>query len=811
MNIYSRFVLILILAVANSYNIWSQHMGPSASDPERASNYGEELQKSNRDSLITWQEKVLLHLADDQAPNRSMIFFKGYLLTGTKNLRVNMSKVLKVELLDLQGEVVLKQYHPINEGMITGNLEIPKKLPAGQYYLRAYTRWMQNYGEASYAVKPIFIGRAKSRTEAGNSSSGIEIYPEGGHLLNGLHNRVVMRTDRQDGATNSLSGKITDTNGKVVSSLTAYPADFFTASFVAQRGNTYKVEMSDGTSYSIPEAKDNGCLLQVNNLDREMIRVRIMATPEYQGAQLKLIGDFDGIPYLERYLNINQQGKVEFEIPKKEFPRGIAWLKLIDETGLELSARPVWIDKNGVKLAIRPKGKAKQQAGEMVLEVEVTDLDDNPIETEVALSITKNPKTFQLSDTPSIDFEEFDLFPVAEKLEGSKGLDRVRQQRFMDDLRLLCSAAEIRRDIDATVEEKGDNIRFPFQDGLELIGFAYDINNKLLRDTPIQVMAFSETDLWVQDIESDSNGRVILQNLQLKGMTELVFRTQGEASQERMVKVIPAKTAAPSKSTEREKTLVAQEKKRIYEATDQTPSDTTGLIELQEVVVQEKEVNKSESPSIYGITPTRIEYQDPERPKSIPELLLNIPNIVVRGIGSINPVVINLRSAMAGGGPILFVLDGFPISQGQGRGGLSSIASNPLVEIMNAVPAGDVERIEFLMGPEAAMFGSRSNGGVLLFYTRTGAELKRSERKEAQLIFQGYEPPVDFVEYKANEPRKVRESSTTLYWNPTVSTGADGKATLRLLIPDDKEPVIIQASTVTKEGGIGKFSAPLPR
>ncbi|MGB5237131.1 MAG: Plug domain-containing protein [Flavobacteriaceae bacterium] len=811
MKDYLCSILILFLVISMPYTIWSQQMGPNATEPLTELDFWVSLQKSNRDSLITWQEKVLLHLADAHAPNKSVIFFKGYLLTGPKNLRVSMSKVLKVELLDQKGEVILKQYHPINEGMIMGNLEVPKKLPSGQYFLRAYTRWMQNYGESSYAVKPVFIGKTKSQPAINNNATPlIDIYPEGGNLLNGLLNRVVVKIDQRGSNANALKGQITDEQGKVVSILTAYPTDFFAATFEPQSGKAYTLKMSDGSSYPMPVAKDKGCLLQINNLDREMVRVRILATSAYQGAQLKLLAEFEGIPYLERYLNINQQGKVEFEMPKKGFRRGIVWLRLIDDEGLELSARPIWIDDGGVKVAVTPINKGKQQAGETVLEVKVTDMEDNPVETEVALSITKNLEALPIPDVASADFDEFDLFPSTEGIGNSTSLDRARQLRFIDDLRLLCSAAEIRRYIDGAGQEGGD-IRFPFQNGLELIGYAYDMENNLLRNTPIQVMAFSETDVWAQDLESDSNGRLVLENLQLRGMTELVFRTTGDESQERMVKVIPAKSTKQSESATREKTLASQEKKRIYEPTDQTPSDTTGLIELQEVVVREKANDKSQSPSLFNVQPTRIKYQNPERPQTIPELLMNIPNIRVIGIGSQNPVAVNIRSEMAGGGPLLYVLDGFPLSQGQGRGSLGSIGNNPLVEIMNLVPASDVERIEFLLGPEAAIFGSRSNGGVLLFYTRTGAELRKSERKEAQLMFQGYELPVDFVEYKETESKRVRELSSTLYWNPTVNTGTDGKAIIKLSIPNNNESVIIQASTVTKEGHIGKFSAALDR
>ncbi len=808
MKDFCRLFIILCLIAANSYFMWSQPMLPGTPDQLKRTGYSV-IQKSNRDSLIAWQEKVLLHLADDHALNNSMIFFKGYLLTGPKNLRVNMSKVLKVELLDQQGEVVINQYHPIEEGMFKGNLGIPKKLPPGQYFLRAYTRWMQNYGERYYTVKPVYIGNPKRRTgTTGNAATEVHIYPEGGSLLNGQLNRVVLKVNQAGANVHALTAQIKDQQGKVASTLTAYPPNYLAAAFEPQPGKVYSLEMSDGHSYPMPAARDKGCLLQINNLDSEMVRVRIMGTPDYQGAQLKLIGDFDGVAFLERYINFNDREKVEFEIPKKELPRGILWLRLLDHSGLELSARPVWIDGGGIKIDVRPLSPGEGQSGEIVLEVEVTDLEDNPIETEVALSITRNLEGQELSKRASNGFDEFDLFPTTGSTEYYKESTLERKGRFLKDLSLLSSATEINRDLGVHLGEE-ENIIYTFQAGLELIGYAYDMENKLLRNTPIQVMAFAENDIWVQDIQTDSEGRIALENLQLKGEAELVFRVEGDQSKERMVKVIPAKNTGSMRSTTLEKEIKSQEKKRIFKPTDRSVSDTTGMIELEEVVVRELASKKPESPSVYNIHPSHVRFQDPKRPKSIPELLLNIPNIRVIGIGTLNPVAVNIRSEMAGGGPILYVLDGMTLTQGDGRGGLGTIGRNPLVEIMNLVPSTDVERIEFLLGPEAATFGSRSNGGVLLFYTRTGAELRRSQRKEAQLMFQGYELPIDFMEYKETESKKVSELSSMLYWNPQIQTDKKGKASITIPFMEYKRNRVIKASAVTKEGQIGKFAAPL--
>jgi hypothetical protein len=371
----------------------------------------------------------------------------------------------------------------------------------------------------------------------------------------------------------------------------------------------------------------------------------------------------------------------------------------------------------------------------------------------------------------------------------------------MADLRLLVSAPDLEND---KIPEAGESrrIEYPFQQGLELIGYAYDMNNSLLRNTPIQVMAFSETDIWVQDIQTDSDGRLVLENLQFQGEAELVFRTKGDQSQERMVKVIPAKNSKTTNSAVLAKTIKSQERKRVYEPTEDIATDTTGLITLKEVVVRETSKKKTVAgPSSYSVEATQVRFQDPKRPKTIPQLLLNIPGVIVNGLGSPYPTV----SIPKVYGPILWVIDGLPLSQTNTSAGP---AVNGLFEVMNLVMATDVERIELLLGANAAVFGSRASGGVFVVYTRSGAEFRNTYRKESQLVFQGYEPIVDFKAYLTTGSKKARLSAKTLYWNPSIKTNEEGKATIRIPDLDNiGNQILIQASTVTIDGRFGAYNA----
>jgi hypothetical protein len=61
------------------------------------------------------------------------------------------SKVLYVELIQGDGSKQATSKVIIENNRAEGEISVPKNIPSGVYYLRAYTKWMRNYGPTTYA------------------------------------------------------------------------------------------------------------------------------------------------------------------------------------------------------------------------------------------------------------------------------------------------------------------------------------------------------------------------------------------------------------------------------------------------------------------------------------------------------------------------------------------------------------------------------------------------------------------------------------------------------------------------------------
>jgi hypothetical protein len=102
-----------------------------------------------------YQEKVFLHTDRPYYYAGDSLFFKGYFAYGNPYLRDELSKVLHVELISDERDILLAKKYPIRDGIVVGDLQLPDSLDGERYYLRAYTNWMRNYGPNQYFMQSL--------------------------------------------------------------------------------------------------------------------------------------------------------------------------------------------------------------------------------------------------------------------------------------------------------------------------------------------------------------------------------------------------------------------------------------------------------------------------------------------------------------------------------------------------------------------------------------------------------------------------------------------------------------------------------
>ena len=287
-------ILLLTFAVSSLY--------AQSEETNRILSY---LQKAMNFNKVVPQEKVYLHFDNMGYFENETLWFKAYVTRTDNGHPSDLSKVLYVELLNPTGDVLQTLKYPIDSlGMSHGEMKLDTILGSGLYEVRAYTRYMTNWGtnavfsrvipvwkkpkqEGDYSdltIVPIpYHQRLPNRREPMdtlyvkvvddglythdlNKTISVNFYPEGGDLIVGKRCRVAMLAVDDNGNPHKGNGFVMNEKGDVLASVQTdtlgrgcFELVPDTGKLTFQMRNLKKSERGNVQYFSLPQAKTEGC------------------------------------------------------------------------------------------------------------------------------------------------------------------------------------------------------------------------------------------------------------------------------------------------------------------------------------------------------------------------------------------------------------------------------------------------------------------------------------------------------------------------------------------------------------------------
>ncbi len=256
------------------------------------------------------QEKVFLHIDNNCYFLGDTIYFKAYLTRTDTRRASHLSRVLYVELLNQDGYLVERQLIEMSRGQGHGTIALADTMLYGGFYeLRAYTRWMLNWGEhehphTAYAEdwffnkqmakeyyrdwdkiysrvfpvydRPLSPGdyahdmtlRPLTRyfkAEEKSTRATLALFPEGGNLTVGVPARVAFEANDSEGRHLEGTVVVTDGSGQEVARADVEHRGRGAFTLTAKAGERYQATLTSGTLTArvpLPEAVDRGCTLR---------------------------------------------------------------------------------------------------------------------------------------------------------------------------------------------------------------------------------------------------------------------------------------------------------------------------------------------------------------------------------------------------------------------------------------------------------------------------------------------------------------------------------------------------------------------
>ena len=326
------------------------------------------------------QEKVYVHTDNECYFVGDTLWYKAYVVRADRLVPTDMSRILYVELLSPDGLLVERQHIIISPtGYTCGQFVLPDSLYSGYYELRAYTRWMLNFntGHQRYSkqdtwyfynqqmaadyfrtwddlysrVFPVYskseqpgdydLRRMYQRPKQDipqpkKDKLLVTFYPEGGHLVAGVENRVAFEAVDQYGEATNISGTITggDGHSKTIQTehmgrglFTITPSDKRLEAHFKFRGKKYDIPL--------PRAEQQGVAIR---MDGSLLHIDHKALPSKDyGISILCRGS---LKYFQPFdLTIQQ-----VEIPLDSLPTGVNDLTVFDTDGRIWASRQFFVN-----------------------------------------------------------------------------------------------------------------------------------------------------------------------------------------------------------------------------------------------------------------------------------------------------------------------------------------------------------------------------------------------------------------------------------------------------------------------------------
>lgn len=294
-------------------------------------------------------EKIFLHTDKSSYLSNELCWFKIYNVDGVFHTPLDLSKIAYVEIVDNNAIPVVQVMSSIENGIGHGSIKIPATVKSGEYRIRAYTNWMKNFGADYFFEKKINLVNTQQIQEVVVASDlvkeadQLQIFPEGGNLLNGIENRLVFKYTnaygKGKGAMLFLVNELKDTIEKSTALSSGIGSIIFTP--YANHQYTLIADSYDEQTATakLPNIYNQGYSLQLTStaLDADSIQIKI-GNKNTQASSAFIIVHNHGV--VKQMINPSiSEGINEFKIATSSLGNGINIFTLFDENKKPVSER----------------------------------------------------------------------------------------------------------------------------------------------------------------------------------------------------------------------------------------------------------------------------------------------------------------------------------------------------------------------------------------------------------------------------------------------------------------------------------------
>lgn len=341
--------------------VFSILVSQAASGQQRWQHLKEQWAQQDSSRLM---EKVYLQTDHETYVCGEVLWIKAFVLEARTHLPVDFSRVLYVELLDPEGRPVWQSKLALNDGQGAGSFDLPFTLTTGTYILRAYTSQMENQGPQRFFIRPLAIVNTARRLPAAAMADStpvrIELYPEGGTLLQGKKQLLAVQVSGSGEEGLARKVRIQEVDGTILDSLVTDESGLGTFWLTPRSGASYALSVRDAAgkwhTAPVPTPTAYGYHIHVSSLAHQGWEVQGSATTaEGSPPDVFLVVHQNDHVEFAVMATTNSQGSFHVFIPQDSLNPGVSELTVFDARMLPVCGRllyqpPHATDRLGLKV-----------------------------------------------------------------------------------------------------------------------------------------------------------------------------------------------------------------------------------------------------------------------------------------------------------------------------------------------------------------------------------------------------------------------------------------------------------------------------
>lgn len=216
----------------------------------------------------------------------------------------------------------------------------------------------------------------------------IELFPEGGDLVEGMENRVAFRALNEFGKPADFQGKIVDESGKKIAEVSSFHQGMGAFYFTPKNDTKYALQVEKPENacdlVELPEPLEKGFLLMVEEVKKDFINLNIKST---QKEEVSILLQMRGKVYYSNVFETTAQENY-LKIPTEKMPMGVAQITLFDNKGIERCERLVFVNKHKqLQIDIKTNKEKYQPREKVKMTISVKDERGMPMPSQLSLSV----------------------------------------------------------------------------------------------------------------------------------------------------------------------------------------------------------------------------------------------------------------------------------------------------------------------------------------------------------------------------------------------------------------------------------------